>query len=199
MFGKGMSRMLSVAVSIIAAMALTTWPALAQQAPQTQPDLQLEGPGDRALEAAAEVLTFDSGSNGISIIVRTDNIPRTTTSTAFVDLPGATATFFLAAGTSDLFVPTLSMETTNCSGTGFNFCEVRVVVLQGAATLLANPVDPVTFMAENTLDESHSHQWSRRVSTSISQNIVVKAQWRCLPGPCSFSEDDFAFSVARYN
>jgi hypothetical protein len=192
MFGRLKSKALSAAASIVVAMALTTWPALAQQEQQTQQD-------QRAQDAGAEVLTFDSGTNGISIIVRTDNVPHSTTSTAFVDLPGATATFFLAAGASDLFVPELSMETTNCSGTGFNFCEVRVVLIQGAATLLANPVDPVTFMAENTLDESHSHQWSKRVSTSANQNITAKAQWRCTPGPCSFSEDDFTFSVARYN
>jgi hypothetical protein len=192
MFFKGKFKLLSSIVSIVAVVSLTTGSAFAQQGPG---DGNASGAG-----AGAEALTFDSGSANSAIIVRTDNIPKTTTSGVFVDLPGATASFVLAANANDLFVSNLSMETTDCSGTGTNFCEVRVVSVQGGVTTSANPIDPVTFDMESTDDESHSHEWSRRISntTSAAQVINVKAQWRCFPTPCSFSADDFTFSVARY-
>jgi hypothetical protein len=195
MLFRGKLRLLSVVVSIIAILSLTAWPALAQEGPS-------QSPGDQASGGEAELLTTDSGSGLISVIARSQTSPLTTTSTAFVDVPGAATTHFLAAGASDLFLAEFSAETTNCSGTGFNFCQVQVVVVQAGVTTVFNPNGPgVTFDSESSDDESHSHQWTRRVAnnTSAGQFITVKPRWNCTPGPCSFSIDDYTFTVMRFN
>jgi hypothetical protein len=182
-------------VSIIAILSLTTWPALAQEGPSQSPANQAGG-------AQAEVLTTDSGTNLISVLSRSETSPLTTTSTAFVDVPGAAFGFVLAVGASDMFLAEFSAETTNCSGTGFNFCQVQVVVVQAGVTTVFNPNGPgVTFDSESSDDESHSHQWTRRVAnnTSSAQVITVKPRWNCTPGPCSFSIDDYTFTEMRFN
>jgi hypothetical protein len=164
-----------------------------------------------ALALAATVLISSAGANGaapISVINGktighvnsvTETTAQTTSSTSFVDLPGATTSIGVPAGERALILVRFSGESAcTQTGAGSNWCSVRILV----DTTEANPAAGLDFAFDSTNGgnettgswESHSMDRSLSVGPGLH---TVKVQWAVTNASTVFRLDDWTLTVER--
>ena len=180
------SKLFSAILSIVAIMALTAWPAFAQEAENAQ--------GEAVLITGGSVL---------QTVVLTET--ASTSVACCADAAVASVAITIAAGTSDLILAEWSAETA-CSGggnAGVQQCLVRaraVNTATGAVTYLSPSAagEFVVFDSEDpsaSYAESHSHQWAARLGAGTYRvQILARAG-----GGATFFMDDRTFTVMRIN
>jgi hypothetical protein len=154
------------------------------------------GPQGEAAGPLAPIL--HTGGSVTQVQVVTESVAMTTSSVPFVDLPGATATVTIPAGSSGLILARFSGESRCSGGVGAQWCSVRVLI----GGVEADPVVGADFAFDSTDNatettnswESHSIERVRRLGAGT---YTVKVQWAVTNAATSFRLDDWAFTVER--
>ena len=199
MLFRGKSRLVSVAVAVVALLLLTIGTALAQEAenalkgdPKNDPKSEVRGEA-----AEAELLTVWSGGTATGAVVASETNPTTIFCCGEVIV--ASATIGVAAD-GDLLVAEFSAETA-CAGAGFNQCFVRaraVNALTGAVFGLDPNVFDLVYDSEDPSSvwaESHSHQFARRLAGGTYRVQILA---RTNAGGAFFL-DERTLSVTRFS
>ncbi len=157
----------------------------------------LAGIGQDESASPAAPITFTGGTIN-QVLVVTENVAQTTTSTAFAGIPGATTTVTVPAGQTALIVARFTAESACSGGTGSNWCSVRILI----GGVEASPVTGLDFAFDSTDAstetsaswESHSMERVRRVGAGT---YPVTAQWATTSGSTTFRLDDWTLTVER--
>ncbi len=162
--------------------------------------------------------TFSGGANeGIRKV--SQDAPQTTTSTVFINVTGASASWFVPAGDSDLLNAGFSGEcrliNSMLSSTNQDWVEIRaqlsrVPALFGFPTFMepySGAVDPMAFCSANGWAMHHAN-WARRVSggttgatytVQIQYKVTNNAPVANALGVLRAWLDDWKLELAAYN
>jgi hypothetical protein len=151
---------------------------------------------------AAAVLTVDSGGAEIHVDKRTDNVPRTTSSTDWVNLPGAAVGVFVPANTSRLYDVPFFAES-QCTGPNAGNCAVRIIATSAAGTVELNPQAGFDYAfdsdmpgALNDLAEGHGMERSKRLPGGENGTAyVIRVQYAVVNPQSVFTLDDWHLAV----
>jgi hypothetical protein len=153
---------------------------------------------------AAAVLTEDHGGAMLRVDKATDNIPRMTSSTDWVDLPGARMIVSVPANQSRLYDVPFFAES-KCAGpnTG-GACSVRIIARNPAVGVIElNPVagfdyafDSDMVGALDDLREGHGMERSRRLfGGQNGTNYEIQVQFGVTDATTVFTLDDWHLAV----
>ena len=151
---------------------------------------------------AGAILLSSSGGEAKNIQVRSNNAATKTSSTAFVDLPGATVTRTIVAS-QDLFVARFAAES-RCFGSASGRCVIRVLARNQRTGGLVEMFPPSG--VDNTFDtdvagfaddqeENHAMERSLRLP---KDTYTLKVQIAVTNAATVFFLDDWHFSVTTY-
>src|SRR5688572_11793715 len=125
-----------------------------------------------AAAAPSAAVSASCGVPGGSVI-RTQNSPQETNSTAFATVPGAVTTVTVPAGTTRCIKVVFTGEA-GCAGTGApDFCYIRAT----DNNVEMNPSGSgfQAFSSEDSTAEAHAYEWVRRVGAG---NHTIRIQGR---------------------
>lgn len=151
---------------------------------------------------ATAILTASSGGAQLRVDKRTSNTPSTTSSAAWVDLPGASVGVTVPIGTSRLFDVPFFAES-RCTGPGSaGWCAVRIVAVNsttGAVTELS-PVTGMDYafdsdMATTSDDLWEGHGMERSGRLAGGTTYIIKVQYAVTANTISFWLDDWHLAV----
>jgi hypothetical protein len=146
---------------------------------------------------AVAVLGLFSGGRDLATQARTETSQTNTSSTGFVTLPGSSLTYTVPSGASRLFDARFTGES-QCSGTTFAICIVRVVATTSGATVELHPQSSGDFAFDqvsssgNDLNEAHAMERFIRLG---SGTWTFSVQIRVSASATTFSIDDWSFAV----
>jgi hypothetical protein len=154
---------------------------------------------------AAAVLTADTGGAQVRVDKRTNNLPSTTNSTAFIDLPGANVVVSVPANQSRLYDVPFFAESRCAGPNGGGWCAVRIIATNlatGASTEL-NPQSGIDYAfdsdaagAADDLYEGHGLERSRRLSGGATgTNYRIRVQYAVTNNTINFQLDDWHLAV----
>jgi hypothetical protein len=154
---------------------------------------------------AAAVLTGDTGGAQVRVDKRANNAPSTTSSTTFVDLPGANAVVSVPANQSRLYDVPLFAES-RCSGPGGGgWCSVRIIATNIATggSVELNPVSGIDYAfdsdmagATDDLWEGHGMERSRRLPGGANgASYRIRVQYAVTNNTIGFTLDDWHLAV----
>jgi hypothetical protein len=157
-----------------------------------------EGPSGPQQQATGPAAPVSGGAGSINHVnVVTETVAQTTSSTAFVALPGASTTISVPAGEAALLVARFTAESQCTGAAAGSWCSVRILV-NGAE---ADPASGIDFAFDavptvNTTDfwEGHAMDRSKLVGAG---NYVVIVQWAVTNASTTFRLDDWSFTVER--
>jgi hypothetical protein len=153
--------------------------------------------------ASAVAFAVISNANGGSIqqvrIARSDEA-STSSSTSFVDIPGAAVNVRVPSGSTRLILARYSAESA-CFGSS-GWCSVRIVAVKGGVTKELAPASGSDFAFDSSNAnnetgsswESHSMDRSDRLSAGL---YTIKAQRLVTNSSLSFRLDDWSLTVER--
>ena len=162
-----------------------------------QPTLDLKG---RAAGGGSSFVSTTTGGAITSIVTVREDAATSTSSTAFVDIPGATATITVPAGQSSLFIATFSAEST-CTGTS-GWCAIRIM-LTGPSSFEMLPAAGANFAFDSndggteTIASWEGHSMQRSFSVSTAGTWTVQAQQLVTATGMTFALDDWLLRVER--
>jgi hypothetical protein len=135
--------------------------------------------GGAAVAYSAGTLTTAQGNTLTQVKVVRDANPAETTSTSFVDVPGATATITVPAGTKALILARFS-ATSTCPGPAADAgCFVRVLI--GGSEAFPAGVNISTFDKETVVTDGNSPKQAHLIERSrgglTGGNYVVQVQY----------------------
>jgi hypothetical protein len=154
---------------------------------------------------AAAVLTGDTGGAQVRVDKRTNNLPSRTSSTAWVDLPGANVVVSVPANQSRLYDVPFFAES-QCAGPGGGgACVMRIIATNIAtgASIELNPVSGADYafdsdMAGNLDDlrEGHALERSRRLPGGPNgTQYRIRVQYAVTNATIGFTLDDWHLAV----
>jgi hypothetical protein len=152
---------------------------------------------------AAAVLTIDSGGAEIQVDKRTENTPNTTSSTSWVNLPGAAVTVHVPANQSRLYDVPFFAESL-CNGPNTGICSVRIIAIGPNGTVELNPQagfdyafdSDVVNAAYDDLREGHGMERSKRLyGGEDGSNYVIRVQYGVTNAMTAFTLDDWHLAV----
>lgn len=141
-----------------------------------------------AAHAFNGIESFTSGTPFFKRVV-TNTRPQTTSSTSFIDLPGASTVVFVPPQTNVLIDVNFDAET-RCSGgeQGQNWCEARILINGVEGSPQASTYPPDTFALDSTdggtetIASWESHAFSRHYCLRNPRNapltVKVNVQWK---------------------
>jgi hypothetical protein len=155
--------------------------------------------------AATAVLTADPGGAQVRVEKRTNNVPTSTSSTVFTDLPGANVVVAVPANASRLFDVPFFAES-KCAGPGGGgWCSVRIIATNIAtgASVELNPMTGLDYAfdsdmaaAADDLWEGHGMERSRRLPGGPSgANYRIRVQFAVTNNTIAFTLDDWHLAV----
>jgi hypothetical protein len=149
---------------------------------------------------ALAVVTGSAGGNQLQMINRSDNVPTTTASTAFTDIPGASSVLVVPAGTTQLVNARFTAES-HCSRAQpalGGWCSVRIVAqrIGGAATELS-PVAGSDYAFDSVSTDQHEGNAMERSARLSAGTYVIKAQDAVSAQGISFRVDDWHLAVEK--
>ena len=178
-------RFATVALTVLLAALVTTTVILGQE---------ITGPQQAAPGPAAPVTTTAGSINHVNVVTETN--AQSTSSTAFVNLPGATATIGVPSGETAVLLARFSAESQCDGGAAGNWCSVRILI-DGVE---ANPASGLDF-AFDSVEAGGSGLWtgssmdrSRLVGGGV-RTVVV--QWAVTNAATVFRLDDWSLTVER--
>jgi hypothetical protein len=136
-------------------------------------------------------------------VVREDT-PTTTSSTSFVDIPGAATTVSVPAGQRGLILARFSAESV-CDGDAVGYCSVRIVVVDASGAIVEmQPAASIDFAFDSTDAENITAPQNSMESYSMDRSLVVprgnytvKAQWAVTSSAVTFRLDDWSLTVEK--
>ncbi|MDD5434299.1 MAG: hypothetical protein PH343_02595 [Nitrospira sp.] len=121
---------------------------------------------------------FNSGGPIKFVEVKTENVSTTITEAvngnAFVQLPNATLTYTVPAGTTDLLLVTFSGECRLSNGTSSDDWVQLEVRLNGVPMQPSDPISPMAFCSTDSWN-MHSATFARRVPAGV---YTLKVFWK---------------------
>jgi hypothetical protein len=153
--------------------------------------------------ASAQVFAAVTHSGGAvtKITVVTETNSHSTTSAAFVDLPGAAATITVPAGTKQLVQARFTGESGCMPVSGGNlWCSVQIVAVAASGTTRMLPdsgIDAAFDSIPASQDNWEGHAIERSVVLPAGK-YTVKVQWATSDPFVTFSLDDWSFTVTQY-
>jgi hypothetical protein len=151
---------------------------------------------------AAAVLTADSGGAMLKVDKRTDTVPRTTSATNWVNLPGATVGVFVPANQSRLYDVPFFAES-QCTGPNAGNCTVRIVAIGPNGTVELNPQAGADYAFDSDmpaaltdLAEGHGMERSKRLPGGANgTNYLIQVQFAVVNPQSVFTLDDWHLAV----
>jgi hypothetical protein len=155
---------------------------------------------------AAAVLTSDAGGAQLRVDKRTNNLPSTTRSTKFVDLPGANVVVRIPRNQSRLYdVPFFAESRCGWPGSG-GWCSVRIIAtnLANNASVELNPVAGIDYAFDSdptpgAIDdnwEGHGMERSRRLFGGANGAAYrIRVQYAVTNANLTFTLDDWHLAV----
>jgi hypothetical protein len=153
---------------------------------------------------AFAVVTFASGGFIERVVIARESSSSTfsSTSTAFVDIPGASVSVFVSSGTTRLIMARYSAESACSGGTGY--CSVRIVARNSTTGELTElqPGSGLDFAFDSTDGgretsaswESHSMDRSFRLGAG---SYTIRAQRAVTSSATTFRLDDWSLTVEQ--
>jgi hypothetical protein len=149
---------------------------------------------------AAAALTGSSGGSQLQMLNRSDNVAVTTSSTSYVDVPGATHTVVVPSGRTQLVNARFTAES-NCTraipSLG-GWCSTRIVAQRiGGATVELSPQAGIDYAFDNVATdqfEGHAMERSARLGAGT---YIIRAQRAVTSSAITFRLDDWHFAVER--
>jgi len=132
------------------------------------------------------------------ITVVTENSPHSTSSTSFVDLPGALVGINVPAGKFQLVQVRFSGES-YCFGSttlAGNWCSIRILV--DGVEMLPNVGSNFAFDSNGAADDFWEGNAMERTLVVRGGAHVIRAQWSVNNAGVSFGLDDWTFTVTQY-
>ena len=151
---------------------------------------------------AAAVLTVDAGGAEIHVDKRTNDLPTTTGSTDWVNLPGASANVFVPANSSRLYDVPFFAES-QCTGPNAGNCAVRIIAISAAGITPLNPASGLDYAfdsdmpgAATDLAEGHGMERSKRLfGGQNGTNYTIQVQFAVVNPQSVFTLDDWHLAV----
>ena len=154
---------------------------------------------------AAAVLTADAGGAEVRVDKRTNNLPSTTRSTTFVDLPGANAVVSVPANQSRLYDVPFFAESRCAGPNGGGWCSVRIIAtnLATGGSIELNPQAGLDYAFDSDMGgaaddiwEGHGMERSRRLPGGPSgTNYRIRVQYAVTNNTIAFRLDDWHLAV----
>jgi hypothetical protein len=203
------SKTAAIGACVLAAMFMVSWPLAAQVSGD-----------DQVLQPNVAGVTRFIYSGGAVEGVRevTENAPQTTTSTAFVNVTGATASWFVPAGDSDLinvlFTAECRLINSALSNTNQDWVEIRALLTRTPALVgfptFMQPYDTTSVQAFCSANgwAMHAADWTARVSGGLTgATYTVQLQYKVTNnfptanpgGVLSAWLDDWTLKLVAYN
>lgn len=179
-------RFATAALTVLLAALVTTAVILGQE---------ITGPQQAAPGALAPVGASAGSVNHVNVV--TETTAQTTSSTAYVNLPGATTTIGVPTGEAAVLVARFTAESQCSGGAAGNWCSVRVLidgVEANPAAGLDFAFDSVSAAAAQDFWESNAMDRSRTVGAG-THSVVV--QWAVTNAATVFRLDDWSLTVER--
>jgi hypothetical protein len=181
--GRPRRRALIIGLGIVAAVVATASLAVAAGGGGA-PD------GSSSAAPAPQVLASTSCGPRVQSIVRTENAPSTTSSTAFVTVPGAVVTVSVPAGATRCIKVLFTAETACRVTTSADFCYVRA--LDNGVEMNPQGASFQAIDSEKATARGHAFEWVRRVAAG---SHTISLQRRVNAAPTVFTIDDWTFDV----
>ena len=200
-----------VAIGVVTAFAvvLISWPL----ASQTSSEDQNQQP---SVEGVTRFVYSGGALEGIRKV--TEDAPRSTTSTVFTNLAGATTSWFVPVGDSDLLNLGFSAEcrliNSMLSNANQDWVEIRALLSRSPALagfpLFMEPYDtvsPMAFCSANGYAMHHANWAARVTGGTTGANYIVQIQFRVANnaplanalGPLTAWLDDWKLELAAHN
>jgi len=179
-------RLATAALTVLLAALVSTAVILGQE---------ITGPQQATPGALAPVGASAGSVNHVNVV--TETTAQTTSSTAYVNLPGGAATIGVPSGEAAVILVRFSGESQCSGGAAGNWCSVRVLidgVEANPAAGLDFAFDSVSAAAAQDFWESNSMDRSRTVGAG-THSVVV--QWAVTNAATVFRLDDWSLTAER--
>ena len=152
---------------------------------------------------AAAVITWDTGGAQVKVDKRTNNVPSTTSSTDWVNLPGASVGVFVPANQTRLYDVPFFAESL-CNGPASGGCSVRIMAFGGpGGPIELNPVAGLDYAFDSDmvgnlddLREGHGMERSKRLAGGANgQNYTIQVQFAVTNAQSVFTLDETHLAV----
>jgi hypothetical protein len=172
-----------LAIAIVALLGVSTSVAVAQSG--RNPD------GSTASEASgSEAAVRSSCGQVIQSIVVTENAVSTTSSTSFVNVPGAGLTVAVPSGATRCIKVLFTAESACSVTSGGDYCYVRA--LDNGVEMNPQGASFQAIASEASTARGHAFEWVRRVPAG---NHAIVLQRRVAAAATVFTIDDWTFDV----
>jgi hypothetical protein len=151
-----------------------------------------------SLTTSALAAVTHTGKAVAKITVVTETSAQTTTSTSFVNLPGASANITVPAGKFQLVNVRFSAESF-CFGASLagNWCSVRI--LADGAEMLPNSGFDFAFDASGDTDDFWEGNAMERTLVLGGGPHTITAQWGVTNAGVTFRLDDWTLAITQHN
>ena len=151
------------------------------------------------LTAPALAAVTHTGTGVFKTTVVTETSAQSTTSAAYVNLPGATANITVPAGKVHLVNVRFSAESYCFGSTGLtgNWCTIRI--LADGVEMLPNSGSDFAFNANGAADDFWEGHAMERTLVLGPGPHTISAQWAVTNSGVTFRLDDWTFAVTQYN
>ena len=152
---------------------------------------------------AAAVITWDTGGAQVKVDKRTNNVPSTTSSTDWVNLPGASVGVFVPANQTRLYDVPFFAESL-CNGPAAGTCTVRIMAFGGpGGPIELNPQAGADFAFDTDMAgglddvrEAHAMERSKRLAGGANgTNYTIQVQFAVTNAQTAFTLDDWHLAV----
>lgn len=140
--------------------------------------------------------TKNTGKSVQKVTVVTESSPSTTNSTAFLDIPGASASISVPAGKTQLVQVRFSAESSCFGSTGW-WCSVRI--LANGVEMLPAAGTNYAFDSSSATDDYYEGNAMERTLLLGAGNYTILAQWAVLDAAVSFRLDDWTLTVTQFS
>jgi hypothetical protein len=157
--------------------------------------------GALALTTPAFAAVTHTGAAVSKVAVVTETNAQTTSSTSYVDLPGAAVGITVPAGKTQLVQARFTAESYCFGPNSFNWCTVQIVAVgtSGTTQMLPDSGFDFAFDAVGAADDAWEGHAMDRTLVLGPGTYIIKAQWAVTDAASTFRLDDWSFSVTQYN
>jgi hypothetical protein len=149
---------------------------------------------------AAAALSGSAGGQQVEMQNRSDNVAVLTSSTSYVDVPGATITTSVPTGRTQLVNARFAAESTctRANAALQGWCSTRIVAQRiGGGTVELSPAAGIDYAFDNVATDSfegHAMERSLRLGAGV---YIIRAQRAVTSSAITFRLDDWNFAVEK--
>jgi hypothetical protein len=147
---------------------------------------------------AVAALSGSSGTAQLQMLNRGENVASVTSSTTYVDVPGATLVTSVPAGKTQLVNARFTAES-NCTRANpalGGWCSTRIVAQRiGGATVELSPVAGLDYAFDSVANDQHEGHAMERSIRLGAGTYIIRAQRAVTNNAVSFRLDDWHLAV----